>query len=347
MDILILSIFTIVVILSFMEDYMQSWQKMLVLLTIGIALVCIAAFKPMSTTDATTYEYYYLCNDDIIVELATEPTYIYLSRFLMALGCEVVVLFFIYAIMTIPLKLYALYKLTPYVFTAMIVYVGIYYPLQDVVQIRCGAATAFLLLSLISLAKRNYFSAFSLTIVATLFHYSSLAFLPILFIGNIPIGKYWKILLGASIPFCLACYAVGIGAVSLIPSSLMEGKMDLYKEMSDAGGWAEYVPYKQLTFLVEFVVLYLFIFYYETIHKHCIYAPILIKILVLEMVCLTMLSEIPVLGGRLHDLFGIFNALSITCCLYCVKPKFVARIGIAVFALGYYLIQMFDEMYFK
>ena len=42
--------------------------------------------------------------------------------------------------------------------------------------------------------------------------------------------------------------------------------MDLYKEMSDTGGWAEYVPYKQLTFLVEFVVLYLFIFYYKYIY---------------------------------------------------------------------------------
>ena len=76
MDILILSIFTIVVILSFMEDYMQSWQKVLILMTIGIALIAIATFKPMSTTDATTYEYYFYFNDNIIVELATEPTYI-------------------------------------------------------------------------------------------------------------------------------------------------------------------------------------------------------------------------------------------------------------------------------
>jgi hypothetical protein len=186
-----------------------------------------------------------------------------------------------------------------------------------------------------------------LWLVAVLFHYSSLAFLPVLLFGNIRITKYWKYFLGAVIPICLALYVVNIGAISLIPGSFIEGKLDLYKEMSDSGDWDMYVPYKQLTFLAEFVLLYVFLFFYDTIEKHCIYAPILVKILVIEMGFITMFSEIPVLGGRLHDLFGMFNALAFTCCLYCVKPRYVARIGIVIFSLGYYLIQMADQMYFK
>ena len=67
MDILILSIFAIVVVLAFVEDYMLSWQKMLILICIGIALICISTFKPMTTSDSNTYEYYYYYNDDIIV----------------------------------------------------------------------------------------------------------------------------------------------------------------------------------------------------------------------------------------------------------------------------------------
>ena len=136
-------------------------------------------------------------------------------------------------------------------------------------------------------------------------------------------------------------------ALSLLPSSVIEGKMDLYKEMSDTGNWDMYVPYKQLTFLSEFVLLYIFLFFYDTIEEHCIYAPILVKILVLEMAFITLFTEIPVLGGRLHDLFGMFNAVAFTCCLYCIRPLYAARIGITLFSLGYYLIQMFDKMYFK
>ena len=346
MDFLILSIFAIVVVLSFLEDYMPSWQKILILVTLGIALICIATFKPMSTADAESYEYYYYYNDDYIVETATEPTFIYLSRFFLSFGFDIVAIFFAFALIAIPLKLAALWKCTPYVFTAMIVYVGIYYPLHDVVQIRCGAAAAFLLWAIVPLAKKRYGTAFLLTIVATLFHYSSLAFLPILLIGNMRVGTYWRYILGGIIPVCLALFMMNLGAVSLIPNSIVEGKLDFYKEISERGNWAEYIPYKQVTFLSEFALLYVFLFFYDTIEKHCVYAPILVKVLVLEMFFLTMFAEIPVLGGRLHDLFGMFNALAFTCCLYCIKPKYVARLGITIIALGYYLIQMFDQMYF-
>lgn len=346
MDILVLSIFAIVVVLAFVEDYMLSWQKMLTLICIGIALICISTFKPMTTSDANTYEYYYYYNDDIIVETATEPTYIYLSRFFLSCGFEVIAMFFVYAIIAIPIKLSVLWKTTPYVFTALIVYMGIYYPLHDVVQIRCGVAAAFLLWALVPLQKRQYLLATILTLCATMFHYSGLAFLPILIVGNMRVNIYWKYLLGAAIPICLALYVMGIGAVSLIPGSIIEGKLDIYKEMSEAGGWAEYVPYKQVTFLAEFVLLYIFLFFYDTIEKHCVYAPILIKIIALEMGCLVMFAEIPVLGGRLHDLFGVFNTLAFTCCLYCIKPQYVVKIGICIFSLGYYLIQMFDHSYF-
>ena len=347
MNILILSIFAIVVVLAFLEDYMPSWQKLLFLIGIGIAMICIATFKPMTTADAGTYEYYFYYNDDELIELATEPTYIHLSRLVLAMGGEVIVMFFIYSVLSIPLKLIALWKCTPYIFTAMIVYVGIYYPMHDVVQIRCGVATAFLLWAMIPLAKKQYWRAAGLMIVAALFHYSSLAFLPVLLVGNIRITKYWKYVLGAAIPCCLVLYLLHLGATSLLPSSLIEGKVDLYKEMSETGNWDMYVPYKQLTFLAEFALLYIFLFFYDTIEKHCIYAPILIKILVIEMGFITMFTDIPVLGGRLHDLFGMFNTLAFTCCLYCIKPRYVARIGITVFALGYYLIQMFDHMYFN
>lgn len=347
MDFLILSLFAIVVVMSFLEDYMPSWQKLMTLIVLGIALICISAFKPMTTTDASTYEYYFYNTDDPIVEIATEPTYIFLSRFVLSCGGGVVVVFFIYALLAISVKLTVLWNITPYIFTALIVYMGIYYPLHDVIQIRCGVAAAFLLWGMVLLAKRQYLLAVGLTFIATMFHYSSLAFVPILLVGNIPVGKYLRYLLGAIIPICLVLYVMHIGAISLIPNSIIEGKLDIYKEISEAGGWAEYIPYKQLTFLAEFVLLYVFLFYYDTIEKHCIYAPILVKILVLEMFFLTMFTEIPVLGGRLHDLFGMFNTLAFTCSLYCIKPKYVARIGITVFSLGYYLIQMFDHMYFN
>ncbi|MBO5592084.1 MAG: EpsG family protein [Prevotella sp.] len=346
MDILILSIFAIVVVLSLMEDHMPAWQKLILLFSIAIALICISTFKPMTTADAANYEKFFYFHDNILIETMTEPTYIYLSRLYLSLGFGVIAMFLTYALIAIPIKLTLLWKLTPFVFTAMIVYVGIYYPMQDVVQIRCGVATAFLFWTIIPLEKRQYFKAAALLIVAALFHYSSLAFLPILFVGNMEIGKYWKWILGLSIPICILLYIAGFGAFSLIPGEAIEGKLDHYREVSETGADVKYVPYKQIAFMAEFIMLYIFIFFYDTIHRHCRYAPILIKVLALEMGFLILFADIEVLGKRLHDLFGIFNTLSFTCLLYIIRPRYVARIGLAAFCLTHYIVHMINEIYF-
>jgi hypothetical protein len=346
MDILILSIFAIVTGLSFLEDHMSAWQKLILLFSICIALICIATFKPMTTADAANYEKYFLLNDNLLIETITEPTYIYLSRLYISLGFGVIAMFFTYALIAIPTKLTLLWHLTPFVFTSMMVYVGIYYPMHDVVQIRCGVAVAFLLWSMIPLQEGRYLWAAALFLTATLFHYSSLAFLPILFVGNMEIGKYWKWILGVSIPICILLYLAGFGSVNLIPGEAIEGKLDYYKEVSDTGADEKYVPYKQITFLAEFAMLYVFIFFYDTIHRHCRYAPILIKVLALEMGYLIIFADIEVLGKRLHELFGMFNTISFTCLLYVIRPRYVARTGLAVFCLFHYIVQMLSKIYF-
>lgn len=348
MNILILSIFAIVVVLSFIEDYMPAWHKVILLFSICIALICIATFKPMTTADAGNYERYFYFNDSILIETLTEPSYRYLSRLFLLFGFDVIAIFFTYALIAIPIKLTFFWKLTPFVFTAMIVYVGIYYPMQDVVQIRSGVAAAFLLWAMIPLQEGRYLQATALFIIATLFHYSSLVFLPLLFVGNMEIDKYWKWILGITIPICILLYLAGFGAVNLIPGGAIEGKLEHYKEISETGvGVGEaYIPYKQIMFLGEIVLLYVFIFFYETIHRHCRYAPILIKVLVLEMSFLILFADIEVLGKRLHDLFGIFDAIAFTCLLYIIRPRYVVRIGLAAFCLVHYLVHMFHDIYF-
>lgn len=346
MDILILSIFAIVTGLSLLEDHMSAWQKLILLFSICIALICIATFKPMTTADAAGYEKYFLLNDNLLIETITEPTYIYLSRLYISLGFGVIAMFFTYALIAIPIKLTLLWNLTPFIFTAMIVYLGIYYPMQDVVQIRSGVAVAFLLWSIIPLQDGRYLQASILFLIATLFHYSSLAFLPILFVGKMEIGTYWKWILGVSIPICILLYLAGFGAVDLIPGEAIEGKLEHYKDVSETGVGEEYIPYKQITFLAEIVMLYVFIFFYETIHRHCHYAPILIKVLALEMGYLILFADIEVLGKRLHDLFGTFDALSFTCLLYIIRPRYVARIGLAAFSLFHYIVHMVNDIYF-
>ena len=59
MDAQILSIFALVVGLSFLEDHLSVWQKLTRLFSICIALICIATIKPLTTADAANYEKYF------------------------------------------------------------------------------------------------------------------------------------------------------------------------------------------------------------------------------------------------------------------------------------------------
>ena len=117
------------------------------------------------------------------------------------------------------------------------------------------------------------------------------------------------------------------------------------KDFTDYGEInSKYVPYIHIVFVFEFALLYFFIYFYDTIKEHCIYAPILIKVLALEMGYYIMFAEVEVLGNRLHELFGMFNVLAYTQCLYIIKPRYVVRIGLAAFSLIYYLVQMYNEV---
>lgn len=331
------------------EDYLTPRQKVLITVCISIVLVVLSAIKDVeTTTDAANYEVMFYNNDSILVELTTEPTYVLASRMVQYLGGGVGIVFLLYALLTIPLKLMAVLRLTPFFFTAMMVYVGIYYPLQDVVQIRAGAAAAFLLMSLVPYTDRRYKLTALLFLCATLFHYSSLAFLPLYLVGNASINKYWKYGIGVTIPFVLALYVIGFNPYELIPSQSIGGKLELYQKIADKDSDISslYIPYKQVIFLGKVVLLYLYLYLYDSISACTKYAPVVLKALTLSMVYYVVLAPIPVIGSRTHDLLGIVDIVAFTYCLYCIRPGYMVKAGILCFALVIYVMGMLRNAYF-
>lgn len=349
MDIVILIILLIVAAFAFVEDILTQRQKLQVTICIGIVLILLSAFKDIeSTTDALNYEMMFNNNGTILVELTTEPTYVYLCRVVEWLGGGVGIVFFIYALLTIPLKLMAIWRLTPFFFTALIIYVGIYYPLQDVVQIRAGAAAAFLLLSLLPYTERRYKNTFLLFVCAILFHYSSVAFLPVYLIGNYEVSKSWRYGIAIGIPVVLLLYVLGFNPYSLIPSESIGGKLELYQKVADKDTSISslYIPYKQVIFLGKAVLLYLYIYMYDNIAANSKYASVVLKALALSMIYYVVLAPIPVIGSRTHDLLGIVDIVAFTYCLYCIKPAYLVKAGILGFALLIYVMGMLRNAYF-
>ena len=333
------SLLIVAFILSFLEEYLSFRVKLSILAGMAVIMVCMSTFKDLNTTaDARFYLDYFQNNDDPLIEVMTEPTYIYLSRLLIYMGLGIEVLLFIYAIITIPTKLAVINKLTPYVFTALLIYIPAYYLLQDVVQIRAGAAAAFLFLSLYMVCEKKYVFAVLAFITAILFHYSAIAFLPVFIWGNRKLYLPVRILLALLVPLGFLMYFKEMDLLSFLPSSLTQGKVDFYKDSAEKGSqFAEYVlPYKNFYLMVRCLLLFVCLIFYKSIIMEMKYANIIMVMLAASIFVKLSMSTIPVIAGRLSDLYGITDCIAFSYCLSFVKPSWIVKCGI--FGVGLYVL---------
>lgn len=331
-------IFIITLFVAYVEDYLKETHKVFILVCYALVFIILATTKSIeNTADAKMYELMFYENDDPLNVLATEPTFIHLSRLVIACGGTISVMFFIYALISVPAKLKAMYSLTPYVFTALLIYIPVYFELHDMIQIRVSVAAMFLLCSLKPLADKRYLTASSLVICGILFHYSAVAFLPFLFIGNRKLNTFGRIIIAVLLPLCFVMYLRKMDLFSLIPSALTAGKLDYYQAASETGDWENLaLLYKNLYFMMKCVLLYVCLYFYDYLTEKNPLAPLLINLFAASLLIMLSMATIPVIASRVSDLYGIVDCLVFTFCLYLVRPPYIVKTGIAL--VGIYML---------
>ena len=347
MHLIIAVFFAITVIIAFLEDYLKELQKIVILAVYAVFMILLATTKDVDhTADGPIYDQIFYNNDDLLTELTTEPTYLYISRMILAMDGTLTALLFIYAVITIPAKLRAFYFMTPYIFTALIIYIPMYFELHDLIQIRAAAASTFILTSLLPLLNKKYWTAGLLMVIAIFFHYSSVIFLPFLFIGNRKLSDKGRICIACLVPLCFVLYLSGKDLFSLIPSSLLDGKLDYYQKTSEKGEWAMALLYKDIYFMLKCAMLYLCLYYYDFITQKSRMAPLLISLFIASILSPMLFSTVPVIASRISDMFGIIDCIVFTFCLYLFCPRYLARTGITMIGLYMLLYHMFASEYF-
>lgn len=349
MHLIIATLFAVTVIIAFCEDYLKESHKIAILAAYVVFMIVLATTKSIAhTADALDYEELFYDNDNPLMELATEPTYIQLSRLVLALGGTIVAIFFIYAVITIPAKMKILYRMTtPFIFTALVIYIPVYFEVHDMIQIRAAAAAMFLLFCVFYTSRRQYLYATLFLIAATLFHYSAIVYLPFLFVGNRQLGRTSRIVVAALVPFCFLMYMLKLDWFSLIPEPLVWGKINVYKEASEKGEWQDLAPlYMNLYYLAKCALLYLCLYYYNTIVRQNTLAPILINLLATSICFLSSMATIPVIAGRISDMFGIIDCIAFTFLFYVISPRYLVRAGITLVGLYMLIYNMIFTEYF-
>lgn len=349
-SLIIAVLFVITVGLAFIEDKLQERDKIIILAGYVVFMVFMATTKSVeNTADASLYEYFFYKNDDLLIQLTTEPTYIYLSRMVLALGGTIGVMFFIYAIISIPAKIKVLYSITPYIFTALMIYIPVYFELHDMVQIRAAAAAMFLIASLIPMSKGNYWLSVALITGGILFHYSAAVYLPFILIGNRKLNVTTRVIIAFLFPICFAMYLLKTDLISLIPemSSTIGYKLKEYKEKAETidntGG---YKIYTNLYYIAKVIMLYLCLYFYDYLSEKHRMAPLCITLFSVGVLFYPAMYTVPVIAGRISDLFGLVDCIIFTFLLYLIEPKYWARIAIAIVGLYMLVYNMFFSEYF-
>ena len=155
----------------------------MVLGAIGVTMVVIAGSRsPYDTPDSDNYELmYYSVNS--LDDLIREPSFVYLSYYLNTFGFGINALFFAYAIMSVPLRLEAICKLSPLPILTLSIYISYFYQLHDLMQMRTAVASSLFLFAIYFRAEKRFWPTLWCILIGFLFHYSALARLPVSLLG--------------------------------------------------------------------------------------------------------------------------------------------------------------------
>ena len=162
-------------ILAFVNEFLSPRRSKALFVFCGICLIIIAGFRDGSEMpDYATYQGLYDQGISYNFMYLIELSFIYIVKLshLIASG-NAVVLFVIYAILGVSLKLYAITKISTLYFFSLVIYISNYFILQEMIQIRAGVATAFILISLVFVYNRNLKLFLASIGLAIFFHYSS------------------------------------------------------------------------------------------------------------------------------------------------------------------------------
>ena len=327
---------------SFLVDE-RPMVRWVVFTTLVVVLTLMAGLRPIGIDkDSWQYYAYYLGKFDDMVEYS----FILISDIVRVAFGDVRGVFFIYALIAIPLKCYVFTKLSNEIFLLLGVYMSNFLILHDMTQIRVGAAMAFIFLGFYYLTQGRRWPCFFLILIATAFHVSAVLMLAILIFRNVELRSWHRILL-ALIPFlALTSVFFDVNVSTLIPIEFIQSKLEVYEDLKEKGlVEAEKINIFNAAIMLKIAVYYFLLWKYDVVKQYCPYLTLLLKIFALSYVCLGVFNFLAVLACRINELFGFVEILMVPLIIHAISPKYVARVLLLIYMVGIFLLNvMYAEL---
>lgn len=334
--VLLIVILALAVISFYSENLPVSYHKYLLWGTI-VVLVIICMTRPGSyDSDYLNYEKYFFSFDSLKTQLSVEPTFLWISKKIYYAGGSLRDVIYIYALLSIPLKLYSIRKLTNgtvYLLT-LIIYVSNYFMLHDCEQFRIAAALSFGMYAIYLKTQRSrWWIAF--VVLGTSFHSSmAVMFIPLL-ISPKTLSQRWKIALSVVIPVGILLWIGHINIIRAIPIPYIETKLRLY-ELAIANGKHPDVRVLNLMVILRIALFYYVLYYYVEIKQHIKCLPVLMVCDALSIFTWFALSEMSVIAVRISQLYGFIEVILFACIYYTVRPAWAGKLIVILIAVYMY-----------
>lgn len=321
--------------------YFFKVEKKAYILTI-IMLTIVAAFRPAkSSVDYEGYVHYY----NILSTLPftfVEPTFFLIAYLSKEIFNQYVGVFVIYAILGVGLKGLAFYRLSNFYYLSLILYVGSFFLLHEMTQIRVGVASGILLLTIPSIANKNKWEFIGWFTLGCLFHYSFFLMGPLYFLDGKKFNKWLSIL---AILFAFVLFNFGISLISLIQLinlGFISDKISSYQAMLKDGLYGDIQLLNPLLFL-RIGIFSVFSFKWKILKQKNEWSVIILKLYGLSIFLFVALADLPALAGRLSQLLGIVEIILLPFLYYILKPRYVSLIFCFLFAL----LIMYKQLYYS
>lgn len=312
-------------------------------ITLGALLVLLSGFRIGSRFP--DYESYLILYDDIKTgDVIVELSFLYVAKFVHFVFNNVSILFLIYALLGVSLKLLAIRKLTDLWLLSIAVYAANFFILHEMIQIRAGVAAAFLLLCIKPIYDRNLKQFLGFALLAIFFHISAIVILPLWFFGKFK-TKANVFFLHIILPVAYGVYFLKITIFNFIPIPYVQEKLDLYaalQELETADFFTDINVFNYV-FLAKIIIFYFLLYKNKLLMSHNKYSMVLLNVFGISLFMYPALAMMPVLAGRISELLGIVEIVLFPLLYYIINPRYIAVLIVLVWSLGMLLINIFKS----
>lgn len=347
MIIIVLITILFISIITLLCDRISESKSKIVFYFIGILLICVAGFR--IGEKMPDYETYVGLYDQAISDKLTyfiEISFHYFAKLsnIIKPG-NVVVLFVLYSILGVSLKMISIRYLSGLWFYSLIIYTSNYFILHEMIQIRAGVATGFILLSLVPMYNRQFFKFLFLIGLATFFHYTSLIFLFLWFLNPNEYKKLFYIIL---ILLAFVIHFIGLDLLAFVlrhtPFYTIDPTSISYLDLEDQSSKINVISIFVLTKIVILIYFTYFINRIEIFNK---YIFILLKLYALGIFFYIAFSIYPVLAVRISYTLMASEIFIIPTLIFTIKGHYLPRLIVITYGLLAFTLNVYFTSYFN